>query len=446
MKLIQALRVDTSSKISLVGSGGKTSALIRLAQEWPSQALVAATAHLSKEQVTKFPYHTIWRPDQPQEDTFIKTTVITGASDDRTKLCGIDPSLWEHLEKTAEKCGSPLFIESDGSKTKSLKAPTSHEPAIPPWVNHVVVSVGLSVIGKPLDETSVHRPEIYSVLTGLELGKPITLHSIEKMLMHQQGGLKNIPRGARRTVLLNQVDTLKDKSGLPQFEKQLLKHFDSVIIASLMGAGLKNGEVDFQNEVVRVNERIAGIILAAGNSRRMGQSKALMEWNGTPFVRVCALKAISSGLDPILIVAGEKFNQISSCVKDLPVQVIENLDWNEGQSTSLRVGIKSLPKRIGGAIFLLVDQPQIPITLIRKLVSEHAATMSTIILPESGGRRANPVLFDRKTFQALTEIQGDIGGKVIFSKFPVHPILWFDESILLDIDTPEDYQKLLELQ
>jgi molybdenum cofactor cytidylyltransferase len=197
---------------------------------------------------------------------------------------------------------------------------------------------------------------------------------------------------------------------------------------------------------VRVNERIAGIILAAGNSRRMGQSKALMEWNGTPFVRVCALKAISSGLDPILIVAGEKFSQISDCVKDLPVQVIENLDWNEGQSTSLRVGIKSLPKRIGGAIFLLVDQPQIPITLIRKLVSEHASTMSTIILPESGGRRANPVLFDRKTFQALTEIQGDIGGKVIFSKFPVHPILWFDESILLDIDTPEDYQKLLELQ
>ncbi len=177
MKLIQALRVDSSSRISLVGSGGKTSALIRLGQEWPSVSLVASTAHLGKDQVSKFPQHAIWRPDQDNLEIFSATTVITGASDDGLKLCGIDPSLWDRLEKVADKNGLPLFIESDGSKTRALKAPDSHEPAIPRWVNHVVVSIGLSVIGKPLNKSNVHRPEIFTSLTGLELGKTITLHS-----------------------------------------------------------------------------------------------------------------------------------------------------------------------------------------------------------------------------------------------------------------------------
>ncbi len=265
------------------------------------------------------------------------------------------------------------------------------------------------------------------------------------MLLHPQGGLKNIPRSARRTVLLNQIDMLRDTSGLPQFEKQLLKQYDAVITTSLLGPGEKIKKFDLDLEVIKVDERIAGVILAAGNSKRMGKSKALLDWNGIPFVRACALSAIASGLDPIHIIAGEEFHRISEIVNDLPVQVIENPDWNEGQSTSLRTGIKSLPKRVGGAVFLLVDQPQIPVTLIRKLITEHAITMAPIILPESGGRRANPVLFDRKTFHALTEVQGDVGGRIIFSQFPVHPIQWFDETILLDIDTPDDYQKLLEL-
>jgi molybdenum cofactor cytidylyltransferase len=449
MKLIDALRVDTPSKISFVGSGGKTSAMLHLSEEWPEKSLLAVTTHIGKNQIKNIPQHLTWSNAQEiHTSTIHKTTIITGPGDiqNENKLEGIDPSLWEYLKLLADTSNSPLFMESDGSKNRPLKAPAEHEPAIPHWVNHVVVTVGLSAIGKLLSEENVHRPEIYSTLTGLEIGRPVTLNSILKMLLNVRGGLKNIPRSARRTVLLNQADTVRDRSSLLAIETQLLTHFDAVITTSLRKPDEEKEESERQNEVWRVSEKIAGIILAAGNSKRMGTPKPLLEWKGIPFVRICALHAITAGLSPVHIIAGQEFDRIKQAVEDLPVQVIMNKDWNDGQSSSVRLGIKTLPKKTGGAVFLLVDQPQIPVDLIRKLVAEHTTSLSSIILPETGGRRANPVLFDRRTYHALSELQGDSGGRMIFSKYPIRSIPWYDETILLDVDTQADYERLMQIQ
>jgi len=445
MKLIDALRIDSNTKLSLVGSGGKTSALIRLGQEWPDFAIVAATAHLGKDQIGSFNKHVAWDIDRDNDQTLSETTLITGPSGEGNMLRGVDPTLWGNLDAMATDNKVPIFIESDGSKTRPLKAPADHEPAIPAWVNHVVVSVGLSVVGKPLSELYVHRPAVFSTLSGLDIGRHVTLHSIVKMLCNPQGGLKNIPRHARKTVLLNQMDLLFDKSSLLTIEQQLLGHFDSVVCSTLKCEYDFAIDDSFRDDVLTVKEKIAGIIMAAGKSQRMGQPKALMEWKGIPFVRQCALQAITAGLKPIHIIAGQEYEIIQEIVKDLPVQVVQNPDWNEGQSSSLRVAIKSLPRRIGGAVFMLVDQPQIPVALIRRLITEHSSTLNPIVLPISCGRRANPVLFDRKTFHSLSSIQGDFGGRMIFSQFPLQNVPWFDETILLDVDTPEDYARLMEL-
>lgn len=439
MNLVQALRINSESKVSFVGAGGKTSALTRLSLEWPSESLVATTTHLGLDQLSPFPAHKTWIPGKPVDEKFSVTTVITGGDSDGRLIGGISQDLWTDLEKAAINSCMPLFIESDGSKQRSLKAPASHEPAIPPWINQVVVCVGLSVIGSPMNEKTVHRPEIFSKLTGLTLDEPISLDAVENMLVHPLGGLKNIPENARRTVLLNQIDALADKTGIHSFEKKLLRKFDAIVTASLRNTEGK----DFNTEVFRMNERIAGVILAAGRSHRMGRSKALMDWRGVPFVRACALTAISSGLDPVFVIVGEDKARISEVLRDLPVEVVENANWSDGQSTSVQVGITHLPPWIGGVVFLLVDQPQIPVPLIRKLLTEHSSTLGSIIYPVSGGRRANPVLFDRTTFSALLKIQGDMGGRAIFPKFPLNSIPWFDESILIDVDTPEDYQRLL---
>jgi molybdenum cofactor cytidylyltransferase len=447
MKLVDALRIDSKTRLSLVGAGGKTSALLRLGMEWPSMSAAAATAHIGKDQIQSFTQHIIV-DDTVASHSFrmSNTTLFTGFDGEGNRINGVDPACWDCLYRIADENNVPLFMESDGSKMKPLKAPADYEPPIPEWVNHVVVSIGVSVLGKPLNDENVHRPEIFSSLSGLEFGKPVTWHAIMKMLTHPQGGLKNIPRQARKSILLNQMDCLSDRTGLPTFCRQVLSHFDSVIIAALNEETQTGNDPDAITEVLNVEERIAGVILAAGNSSRMGQPKAFLNWKGEPFVRACVIQAISAGLDPVMIIAGEQFERIQDAVQDLPVQVVLNPDWNEGQSSSLRAAIKAMPKRIGGAVFQLVDQPHIPVTLLRRLKNEHSTSLSPVVLPECNGRRANPVLFDRRTFQALSSIQGDVGGRVIFSQYPIKTIRWFDESILIDVDTLEDYTRLLDFQ
>ncbi|MCX6037982.1 MAG: NTP transferase domain-containing protein, partial [Chloroflexi bacterium] len=98
---------------------------------------------------------------------------------------------------------------------------------------------------------------------------------------------------------------------------------------------------------------------------------------------------------------------------------------------------------VGAAIFLLADQPQITPTVIRALSEEHARTLAPIVAPLVGGQRANPVLFDRVTFPDLMALSGDGGGRAIFSQYPVNYLTWHDESLLSDVDTPEEYKKLV---
>jgi molybdenum cofactor cytidylyltransferase len=131
-------------------------------------------------------------------------------------------------------------------------------------------------------------------------------------------------------------------------------------------------------------------------------------------------------------------------LKDLPAIVVHNPGWEAGQSTSVRAGLNTLPRPVGAAIFLLSDQPRVTPDLLQKLVETHAHSLATIVAPQVDGRPANPVLFDQMTFPDFANIRGDLGGRQLFSKYPISWVPWHDGTILLDIDTPEDYQRLLE--
>jgi molybdenum cofactor cytidylyltransferase len=125
--------------------------------------------------------------------------------------------------------------------------------------------------------------------------------------------------------------------------------------------------------------------------------------------------------------------------------LVHNPDWQAGQSSSLQAGLRLLPPQTGGAVFFLADQPQIPISLVRSLVETHATSLQPVVAPMVDGRRANPVLFDRITFPDLMALQGDVGGRALFAKYPVEWVPWHDSAVLLDVDTPEDYKKLLSM-
>ena len=132
-------------------------------------------------------------------------------------------------------------------------------------------------------------------------------------------------------------------------------------------------------------------------------------------------------------------------MRDLNVITIKNDQWTSGQASSIKAGVRSIisTSRAGGAIFLLTDQPQLTTSVLRALVEKHAEGLYPVVAPMVMDRRANPVLFDRATFADLLTLEGDVGGRAIFHKHRVEYLPWHDDRLLLDVDTPEMYQRLL---
>ncbi len=188
---------------------------------------------------------------------------------------------------------------------------------------------------------------------------------------------------------------------------------------------------------------IAGIILAAGAASRMGKPKLLLPWKGEALICHAARTARQSGLDPLIVVTGAGAEGIKNALAGFDVTLVHNPDWQSGQSTSVRAGILALPAHVEAAFFLLGDQPFVSPDLIQSLTQKFLETRPAILAPFVGEKRANPVLFSRDMFETLCQLQGDAGARSIFKQYPPNSMQWADEHILFDIDTPEDYQRLL---
>lgn len=192
-----------------------------------------------------------------------------------------------------------------------------------------------------------------------------------------------------------------------------------------------------------MSEQVAGIILAAGESRRLGHPKQLLDWKGKPFVRQVAETALAARLEPVIVVTGATAPEVKTALHGLPVQLVHNADWAEGQSGSVKAGLAAVPPEASAAIFMVVDQPQLPVRLLDALQEHYAEQRPPIIATLVDGRRSNPVLFDRSTFADFASLTGDTGGRALFSKHQVTWYPWLDTSLALDVDTPEDYERLL---
>jgi molybdenum cofactor cytidylyltransferase len=423
-------------RVALVGGGGKTTALFTLAREYASPVIVAVTAHMAIEQTALADQHFLVE-DVAALDLPLATgvTLFTGPSNHDGKTTGLSTAAMRRVLDLANQHHAPLFIEADGSKCLPLKAPAEYEPPIPDFVDIVIYVVGLSGLGQSLDVEHVHRPDRFARLSGLSSGDAITPDAIAKVLRDPHGGLQNVPATARRIAVLNQADTPELQAQAQTIARQLLPTYQAVVIAAL-----KN------QQVFAVHEPTAGIILAAGASTRMGSPKPLLMWRGEPFIRHIVRTALGADLSPIVIVAGVHTSEIRAAVAGLPVTLIHNPDWETGQSTSVRCGLRALPDTMGSAVFLLADQPHIPIELVEALKDQHAQTLNPIVAPLIDERRGNPVLFDRVTFADLLALTGDVGGRAVFAKHPITYVPWHDANLLLDVDAPEDYQRLQGLE
>ncbi len=214
VSLRQGLALGRKGVISLVGAGGKTSLMFRLAHELSASGetvLTTTTTKILKPTAEQSPYLVI--SDSPAKilkrakGILRHSRHVSAAANvfsPHDKLIGFPP------ETIAVLLSSNLFrwiiVEADGAAKRPLKAPAPHEPVIPQCTDRVIGVLGLSALGKPLDEQTVFRSELVANISGLEKGMDIVGDTLCAVLIHRRGIFKGAPIAAKKIAFLNQAD------------------------------------------------------------------------------------------------------------------------------------------------------------------------------------------------------------------------------------------------
>jgi molybdenum cofactor cytidylyltransferase len=188
-------------------------------------------------------------------------------------------------------------------------------------------------------------------------------------------------------------------------------------------------------------DRIAGLVLAAGRSTRMGgPNKLLEEINGRPLVRIATEQVLASRAKPVIVVTGHQKDRVERALAGLPVTFVHNPDYAEGLSTSLKTGIAAVPAPADGAIVCLGDMPQVSAALIDRLIAAFEPERGAlVVIPTIAGKRGNPVLWARRFFGDLATLEGDVGARHLIGGYAeaVAEVAVEDAAALTDVDTPE---------
>ncbi len=185
---------------------------------------------------------------------------------------------------------------------------------------------------------------------------------------------------------------------------------------------------------------IAGIVLAAGASRRFGSQKLLAAVGGVPLVRRSVEALLTTALDEIIVVVGGSAAQVEASLAGLPVRTVTNPAYADGMSTSLRAGLDVLPRSCRAALVALADQPGVGASIVDRLLDRYRSAPAAIVAPlYRGGVRGNPVLFDASVFDELRAVAGDEGGRSVIARDPGRvALVEIDEDMPRDVDQPED--------
>jgi molybdenum cofactor cytidylyltransferase len=191
---------------------------------------------------------------------------------------------------------------------------------------------------------------------------------------------------------------------------------------------------------------IAGLILAAGESCRMGTPKATLTYRGQTFLERIVQTLRQIDIERIVVVLGHQAEDIQRHIKIAPAQVVINPDYRRGQTSSLQVGLRSL---IGdepeAAVLCLVDHPAVSAETVRRIVATFRQCGAPVVIPTYQGRRGHPVLIGRQVFDELLGLACDVGADSVVRRY--RPATQFveveDEGIVIDVDDPESYRRLI---
>jgi len=182
---------------------------------------------------------------------------------------------------------------------------------------------------------------------------------------------------------------------------------------------------------------ISAIILAAGESKRMGKLKQLIPFGRSTILEQTIDNYLNSEVNEVIIVLGHRAEEAKGIIAARPVKLAINPNYQQGMSTSIIVGLNMVDSRARAVMIALGDQPFIDSQAINRLIEEFCNHDKGIAIPTYQGRRGHPVLFAMKYKEKLLELKGDIGGRQIISDHPddVLEVAVNCEGIYIDIDT-----------
>ena len=484
MQLHHALRLpsDELAVVTLVGAGGKTSALFRLADEAVAdgrRVVTTTTTRIFASQAEQAPSRLVLEPDRSaaidwaaleaklaRHGHCLLVTSLAGP-----KCEGLPPQVVDALAARAHELGISLIaVEGDGSRRRPVKAPAPHEPVIPDCTTHLVPVVGLDALGLPLSEPYVHRPErMRALLQEADASTRLTPRMIARLVVEpyvrgererqwpvasDQWSVR-ATGGARLIALLNKVESAPRLAAARQIAQRLSQWNQPTLIGAVgserqtTNAG-ETGPGGTPLAGTAIRERwgpTTAIVLAAGASQRMGQPKQLLRWRGEPLVTRAARIALQSGASETIVISGAVSEQVEAALEPLRrdtggrLRLVFNPNWQEGQAGSVRVAVEALPAACEAALFLPVDQPRLPAALLRRLWQTWRGGSDLAAVAVGGAIRGAPALFDRRYFDLLKRVEGDRGGGMLLQRHAADisaietPGHW-----LADVDTPEDWR------
>jgi molybdenum cofactor cytidylyltransferase len=194
--------------------------------------------------------------------------------------------------------------------------------------------------------------------------------------------------------------------------------------------------------------KLGVVVLAAGAASRMGNAKMLLPFKGNPILihLLEEIKAIHPAT--ICLVTGKFANEIDAVIEESDLTMVENTAWESGMAGSIKIGLKTVLKSqplLDAVLFIVSDQPFLDRQLLAKMLDAFQHTGKAIVAATYEGVSGTPVLFGKRFFEAIEKLEGDKGARAILQAHPEELVTIDFPLGALDIDTPEDYNRLLKL-
>lgn len=436
MKLIEIFDLKKGEIVSIVGAGGKTTTMFKLAEELRAENKVLVTT------TTKIAW-----PDKAQYDYICmeRENFLNYAAKDSNGIYvfGIEDKIKHKVNSVSEADLlelKPYFdyilIEADGSKRKPLKGWNQSEPVICTQTTKTIGVLDITAVGLNINEENIHRSPIFCELTNTKVGDTVNIENIADMITNPNGLFKN--SFGEKILYINKVENSNTINNAKKLIKILKNNENRVIDRYTMGSLYK--QKYYKNAVF-----ITAIIMASGYSKRMGKDKLLLEYKGKTFVERTIDTVSKCSFMEIILVARETKVRAFGEVKD--IVVVENRNADKGISESIKLGVSNAESS-DGYMFFTADQPFLKASMIENLMKKFGENPQNIIIPVFNGKRGNPVIFPAALKTEFLELNGDTGGKAVIENHKdIVKLIEISESLsLLDVDTEENYKYILKLK